>query len=279
MTGSVTGYRSRTADTRHPGRTLAGNLWRATRLNACRLRCLSVWIACGLLLGSCSEAKDEYTLPDSANSAIVFAYGHRLTPPFVFTGIDSDTLRLNGFPYSPRRHPLGERTASSTSPDTTLVRRWSEAQDAMRRTLELAYEQKMSTEDAANLAADTLRSYSYVRDVETRKNHVGYGIVGDDGRYGTYFVLGGADTAGPSRAERRWSKIRIFEQTALRKYLFAFGPGYELASPQETPTVEKTLDAMDRVRDGSITDPQQPELRETLLRHRFFFRDVANQGP
>jgi hypothetical protein len=34
---------------------------------------------------------------------IVFAYGVRIDPPYVFEGLESDTLTLNGFPFRPAR--------------------------------------------------------------------------------------------------------------------------------------------------------------------------------
>lgn len=37
----------------------------------------------------------------------VFAYGERLQPPYVFTGLDADTLFLNGHAYFPRRRGPG----------------------------------------------------------------------------------------------------------------------------------------------------------------------------
>jgi hypothetical protein len=39
------------------------------------------------------------------SSAVVFAYGVALQPPFVFSEMDGDTLLLNGLPFDPRRAP------------------------------------------------------------------------------------------------------------------------------------------------------------------------------
>lgn len=71
---------------------------------------------------------DETIVPASVNVGRVFAYGQEILPPFEFTGVGTDTLFLNGVPYSPVRRPppMVSTTFSITEEQAQIVRQVQE---------------------------------------------------------------------------------------------------------------------------------------------------------
>ncbi len=66
-----------------------------------------------------SEAEGDRSVVElSKNPSIVFGYGVQLQPPFVFTGIGSDTLLMNGLPYVPMRSHKEHRTGEIDPPES-----------------------------------------------------------------------------------------------------------------------------------------------------------------
>jgi hypothetical protein len=105
----------------------------------------------------------------------VYMYGQRLTPPYVFSGIGSDTLLLNGYPVLPKRtgpHPF--TLLSKTEQDRLMEKaRRSHASDKQKgdsvRTL---FEAGYSYEECLEIYIELWRDDPNVESVIPRSNGV-----------------------------------------------------------------------------------------------------------
>lgn len=226
---------------------------------------LPVALLVGLIHGK-AAVTDPYTVPAPVSGhATVYAYGERLTPPFVFTGLDGDTLYINGVPYDPRR-PAVPLTIPAVNAE--LMNRHELALAA----LEVSTEGRDRNE-RLTLFRDVYEASPLVTRVEQTENGVTITWVGGEREEIT--LPEDVNTAPvQNRHARRVELIRCFEQTIRMDGLLAFGDRYHVTACGTR--AQATLELIRLVENGQ--QPTATLRKDTALQNERFLADLTKQN-
>ncbi len=259
--------------------------WRFSVLQGCA-------IAAFILLDApVVSASDLFVHDDSAHAA-VFIDGERVSPPFVFMGIDSDTLRLNGIPIMPRRKrhyveagdesPQGSSPKSMASQDSTrtlLNERFAE----IRATAKAAISQEetrigssISENAKAEVVAGAIATLPFVQSAEAKDGTVTYRLVTGPRKYRLVYRPSSEPSAGTSNpiagASSRQRTAERYASVIRKGGFIAIGHDYDLQANSDWATVTRQdieiLRAM--LSQGANFVPQP----NSALIHSGFRRDV-----
>ncbi|MGQ0723148.1 MAG: hypothetical protein ACT4PE_16490 [Candidatus Eiseniibacteriota bacterium] len=171
----------------------------------------------------------------------VFAYGEELLPPFVFEGMDSDTLLLNGVPFSPRRVEQLP-SAPVLSPEESVQ---LDENEAVISTLEekanLIMRDAPSREAGHRDVLELYRASPYVESVRIEGTWVQAKFTFYSFEVGKPLRFGAVQTARASsraqelerrRAERR-ERVKQFWNFLGHGYLVVLGEDYEFFMPPQ----------------------------------------------
>lgn len=195
----------------------------------------------------------------SGAQGLVYAYGILVPPPHVFSGVEEDTLRLNGLPYFPRRGP-------ATPPIVVDA-----ATEAMHAANVAAFDRAKrggTYQERLTLLAAEYRARADVASVRVQGN--GLWLTYRDGTEEE--VILPAEESPPPMDLATCHQLLVEE---FRAYLNAgclvvFGTGYHVTVPPKW--IPKTLEAIELAR--STGHLSREAAKNTALQNPLFFADL-----
>ncbi len=226
------------------------------------LRPLSMMIGIAVLLAvgstlTASASGERIVIPPEGIPSIVFGYGEVLSPPYIFTGIGSDTLRINGLPRMPTRS--GAETPAYSEP---LLLRSPESHENLTAVRNDAWNAVKHIKDRA-IALDEylriVRDDSRVEWAEIQDTSIRLLIRGAERPVVIQSPLGGQVRDGVEEVDftrRHESEIFQFERLLEIGVFFAFGNGYvmtqEFQAAKELRRIGSGEIAFDELATGSV---------------------------
>jgi hypothetical protein len=169
---------------------------------------------------------------------VAFFYGIRVDPPYVFEGIDADTLTLNGLPFDPMRPEQTPVVQGALDP-ASLAEAQAHgqiAEDLLEQARLLAVEDEARslwlTPDSAEQILALYRGNEHVESVSIDNCSVTVKFDFYSGLQGYYLLdIRGAETPFPERTRRvhRQEKIDLFLSLMDRGGLVLRGRDYSLS--------------------------------------------------
>lgn len=203
--------------------------------------------------------EDEWP-EDRSDSSVVYAYGHLLAPPYEFTGIGSDTLFLNGHPYSPTRPRWRPYEVPNSSQSSGCHERIVEAREAA---LAAAIRKNAPLADL-NDYIEALNEQPFVewamRD-ERNEKHVILKMECSSSPIWIWYPLAapGSEIRPPSvsKEAQHEDAIRTFWRQMRFGMFIAFGQGYQFLTPVQNEGAIQLIRCGSEFRAGR--SPQIPE--------------------
>lgn len=206
---------------------------------------------------------------DDLDETIVFVNGVRVRSPFVFTGVGTDTLRLNGMAVLPTVCPApqegsqgsGEsaRTLADLPAETRTAIELSSAHSATTSKLVLAIingEVSLPMEERIQLAREECERLPFVKAVSTTARSMSVTFVDTELTFEMLFGSGGGPP-NQSNEERHKSYMKLFEHKTAT--LCAVGCGYtQLGTVREAQRVLQAIEQADRGSAG-LDETRPPE--------------------
>jgi len=195
---------------------------------------------------------------------VVFAYGEQVYPPFVFTGVGTDTLFLNGYPLSPRR------SSRRGSPEISVSETCKAQHELCVKAGQRAREGSTHAE-RVEIYAEVLRASSLVDSVRVTSHDIIYmswaGETDEEEiilpREDTHFEL----------ADFHETRISEFWRAMRAGRLVAFGERYYVSAPRQS--VPQTLQLLERIDEGG--PPTKEEVAGTALQQPRFLVDLCEK--
>jgi hypothetical protein len=204
---------------------------------------LTLFLLLAALLGSRSAVAQPL------RQGVVYAYGVRLEPPYVFSGAHEDTLRINGYPYAPRR---ALPTVEVEREEPVLSREHAEAINEVSELLarlDSIAASVTGAQEKTDVYTAGLTQHPKVTGVREEEGAVVFFFKGVPHEVVAYTTAPDLGDLGLSRREIRAINRERAESMAASTLrangLLVFGPEYTIHSPPQNAA--KHLEEIDRV--------------------------------
>ncbi|HET9886548.1 MAG TPA: hypothetical protein VFR10_03475 [bacterium] len=199
---------------------------------------------------------------------MVYAYGHLLVPPYEFSGVGTDTLLLNGYPYyrtDPSHYSLADSAGTESCHDRIVRAREAALTKAIRKNAPLAdlkdYIDALNEQPFVEWAIrDTVDQTRVIVKMECTSSPftISYPLASPSAR--------------PSapKATQHEDAIRMFWKQVKFGVLIAFGEGYHSLFPLTTGATTELLRYAHELRAGG--NPMIPKDADGI--HKEVYRDI-----
>jgi hypothetical protein len=203
-----------------------------------------------IMLGCFTNLGAQWDTVHAGPGGCVFIRELKIEPPWEFTGIGGDTLRLNGVPYCPTRQDFRhkEPVPLSTLPDSARV--LAKAQFDLSRRASAARHAGMTTDEAIDAEVAVYRASDLVDSVEIGCCCGAFTVYWKDGPPETAYTSSTlSSTSKPSKLEIHQGMVEEFRREMnMGRILFVFKCGHSISC--DSKYIPATLEVIDRAKKG-----------------------------
>ncbi len=235
------------------------------------MRLILPFLFCAILAFASDRAQESVQSSD-AKIGIVCAYGVRIDRPYVFSRIGSDTLRLNGYSFSPNHelvgYPIMEYYISR------LALEYITREISLKAAI-IAREKTETYSEQLRIQAKILNSYTDLVEFAHISPDTEFIFVKFKYRNDAEIRFGLRSSFGKILSYRELHEMRMamFWRFIKEGGMVAFGKGYKIYCPHQQ--VPKTLKAIHKLKNGETLN--KSDIRFTALENELFYADVKRE--